>query len=69
MARVMLGVKGMNSKERTAKVEELLLAVKGVNSVKAQLDQQVAVEYDDDLITAMDLIRPLRQFGLTVGMV
>jgi len=65
----MLGVKGMNTKERTSKVEELLLAVKGVKAVKAQLDQQVAIDYDDDLITAIDLIRPLRNAGLTAGMV
>lgn len=69
MARVMLGVKGMNTKERTSKVEKMLMAVKGVISVKAQLDQQVAIEYDDDMLTAIDLIRPLRTAGLTAGMV
>ncbi len=69
MARVMLGVKGMNTKERTSKVEKLLLAIEGVKSVKAQLDQQVTIDYDDDVITAIDLIRPLRTAGLTAGMV
>ena len=50
MARVMLGVKGMNTKERTSKVEELLLAVKGVKAVKAQLDQTGILLFHSDLL-------------------
>ena len=68
MARVMLGVKGMNTKERMAKVEELLLEVDGIIKVHAQMDQQVAVEYDENEITTMDIIRPLRNKGLVAGM-
>lgn len=69
MARVMLGVKGMNTKERMAKVEGLLLEVEGITRVRAQMDQQVAVEYNEQEITTMDIIRPLRNIGLTAGMV
>ncbi len=65
----MLGVKGMNTKDRMAKVEALLLEVDGINKVRAQLDQQVAVEYDEHEITTMDIIRPLRSKGLSAGMV
>ena len=68
MARVLLGVRGMNSEAAAQKVKQTLLALDGVQSVDAGTDQQAAVTYDDSAATTMDLIRALRQLGFLAGM-
>ena len=68
MARVLLGVKGMKSREAADKVQATLLALDGVERVSAGIDQQASVEYDDGEATTMDLIRALRNIGFQAGM-
>ena len=68
MARVILGVRGMRSREAADKVQETLLALDGVESVTAGVDQQASVTYDDSTATTMDLIRALRKLGFQAGM-
>ena len=68
MARVILGVRGMRSREAADKVQETLLALDGVESVTAGVDQQASVTYDDSTATTMDLIRALRRLGFQAGM-
>ncbi len=68
MARVILGVRGMKSREAADKVQETLLALDGVESVTAGVDQQASVTYDDSTATTMDLIRALRKLGFQAGM-
>ena len=68
MARVILGVRGMRSREAADKVQETLLAIDGVESVTAGVDQQASVSYDDSTATTMDLIRALRRLGFQAGM-
>lgn len=68
MARVLLGVRGMDNPAAAERVKRTLSAVKGVASVEANADGQAAVEYDDAEVTVMDLIRSLRQIGFLAGM-
>jgi copper chaperone CopZ len=68
MARVLLGVKEMNTDARAEKVKALLMSLEGVSNVDAKGDQQATVNYDEDIISVMDLIRALREKGLTAGM-
>ncbi len=69
MARVLLGVRGMDTKEAATKVQTTLCALPGVSSANAGLDGQAAVEYDPGELTIMDLIRALRRIGFLSGMV
>lgn len=68
MARVLLGVRGMDNQEARQRVEQTLGAIEGVISVESSSDRQAAVEYDPTEITVMDLIRALRQLGFLAGM-
>ncbi|MEX2536722.1 MAG: heavy-metal-associated domain-containing protein [Trueperaceae bacterium] len=68
MARILLGVRGMDTRVAAERVERTLIAVNGVRSVDANVDGQATVEYDDADVTVMDLIRSLRQIGFLAGM-
>lgn len=68
MARVFIGVEGMNSKERAEKVRLLLMGVEGVQRVDATADGHAAVTYDDNEVNAMALVMALRRYGLKAGM-
>lgn len=67
-ARVLLGVRGMDTEASCGRVEEALRSVSGVVRVEASSDRQVAVEYDAADVTVMDLIRALRRIGFLAGM-
>jgi copper chaperone len=67
-ARVLLGVRGMDTEASRGRVEQALRALRGVRDVKASSDLQVAVEYDAGEVTVMDLIRALRRIGFLAGM-
>lgn len=66
--RVLLGVRGMDTAESRGRVEDTLKSVRGVVSVEASSDRQVAVAYDAAEVTVMDLIRALRRIGFLAGM-
>lgn len=68
MARVLLGVRGMDTEEARDRVAAALSAVEGVESVEPNAHSQAAVEYDASEITVMDLIRTLRKIGFLAGM-
>lgn len=68
MARVLLGVRGMDNSAAAERVKRTLAQVAGVSMVEANADGQAAVEYDDSEVTVMDLIRSLRQIGFLAGM-
>lgn len=68
MARVLLGVQGMDTPASAERVRRTLLEVDGVQKVDANRDGQASVEYDDSEITVMDLIRALRGIGFLAGM-
>lgn len=68
MARVLLGIRGMDNDEAAAKVRRTLEDVDGVRQVDARTDGQAEVDYDDGLVTVMDLIRSLRRIGFLAGM-
>ncbi|HEX7004541.1 MAG TPA: heavy-metal-associated domain-containing protein [Trueperaceae bacterium] len=68
MARVLLGVRGMDNEAAAERVQRTLREVRGVSSVDANKDGQATVEYDDAEVTVMDLIRSLRQIGFLAGM-
>ncbi|HKI58587.1 MAG TPA: heavy-metal-associated domain-containing protein [Trueperaceae bacterium] len=67
-ARVLLGVRGMDTATSRGRVEEALRSVRGVLRAEASSDRQVAVEYDAAEVTVMDLIRALRRIGFLAGM-
>lgn len=67
-ARVLLGVRGMDTADSQGRVEQTLRSVRGVVRVEASSDRQVAVEYDAAEVTVMDLIRALRRIGFLAGM-
>lgn len=68
MARVILGVKGMNTLEAADKVRTTLLSLDGVQKADVGTGQQATVEYDASSLTVMDLIRALRKIGFLAGM-
>ncbi|MEJ2668263.1 MAG: heavy-metal-associated domain-containing protein [Deinococcales bacterium] len=67
-ARVLLGVRGMDTDASRGRVEQALQEVPGVLRAEASSDLQVAVEYDSAEVTVMDLIRALRRIGFLAGM-
>lgn len=67
-ARVLLGVRGMDTDDSRGRVEQALREVRGVVRAEASSDLQVAVEYDAAEVTVMDLIRALRRIGFLAGM-
>jgi copper chaperone len=67
-ARVLLGVRGMDTDASRGRVEQALREVPGVLRAEASSDLQVAVEYDSAEVTVMDLIRALRRIGFLAGM-
>ena len=67
MARVLLGVRGMDNENDASRAKEALLAVEGVQQVEAS-GGQAAVEYDPADSTITDLIRALRRVGFSAGM-
>ena len=68
MARVLLGVRGVETAEQADRIEATLRELAGVVSAEANADGQAAVEYDDTELTVMDLIRALRRIGFLAGM-
>lgn len=68
MARVLLGVKLMNTPDRAEKVKALLMSLEGVSKVEAGADEQATITYNEDIISVMDLIRALGEKGLQAGM-
>lgn len=67
-AKVLVGVRGMDSSEAGERVMATLRAVPGVLSVAPSDAARLAVEYDPTEATAMDLIRALRRIGFLAGM-
>ncbi len=67
-ARVILGVRGMDTEAARAKVRQALLALPGVASVDPSGDQQWLVRYDPTEATVMDMIRAARRLGFLAGM-
>ncbi len=68
-ARVLLGVRGMDTEEASAKVGAALREVPGVSAVAAAGEQQLLVSYDPSEATVMDMIRAARRLGFLAGMV
>ena len=68
MARILLGVRGMDNEGARDRVQATLLAIEGVAAVEAGTDQQAAVDYDAGEVTIMDMIRALRRIGFLAGM-
>ncbi len=68
IARVLMGVRGMDTLEARERVMATLRVVPGVLEVTPGDAGRVAVEYDAGEITAMDLIRALRKIGFLAGM-
>ena len=68
MARVILGVRGMDTPDAASKVQTTLLGLDGVEQVDAGVDQQASVVYDASSTTVMDFIRALRKIGFLAGM-
>ena len=68
MARVLLGVKQMNTPARADKVKALLMSLEGVSKVEAGADEQATIDYNEEVISVMDLIRALGEKGLQAGM-
>ena len=66
--RVLLGVRGMDTRDAADVVSETLQAIAGVITVDAGVDSQAVVEYDATELTVMDLIRALRRRGFLAGM-
>ncbi len=67
-ARVLMGVRGMDTPEARDRVMATLRAVAGVTAVAPGDEARVTVEYDPGETTAMDLIRALRRIGFLAGM-
>lgn len=66
--RVLLGVRGMDTRDAADLVAETLRELSGVTMVEAGTDGQAVVEYDYVELTVMDLIRALRRRGFLAGM-
>lgn len=69
MARVLLGVNGMNKPEAVEEVRKTLIALEGIERVEARLDGQATVDYDAGDMTVTDILRALRKRGFVAGMV
>jgi copper chaperone len=67
-ARVLLGVRGMDTDGARTKVSAALRAVPGVHRVEPAGAGQLLVHYDPTEATAMDLIRAARRLGFLAGM-
>lgn len=67
-ARVLLGVRGMDTDGARSKVSKALRRVPGVISVESSGDVQLLVHYDPAEATTMDLIRAARSQGFLAGM-
>mgnify|MGYP001033859792 FL=1 len=68
VARVLMGVRGMDTDPARERVMTTLREVPGVLDVAPADAERVAVEYDPTEVTAMDLIRALRRIGFLAGM-
>lgn len=69
MARVLIGIRGMNDTNDPERVEAALNDLEGVSSASVSLrDRQAAVEYDEGQLTTFDLVRALRNEGFKAGM-
>ena len=67
MARVLLGVRGLETRDQAERVKAVIAAAGGVQAVALNADGQLEVEYDDSEVTVMDLIRALRRIGFLAG--
>lgn len=67
-ARVMLGVRGMDTDGARAKVTNALLELEGVHGVEPGGGQALLVRYDPGDLTVMDMIRAVRRLGFLAGM-
>jgi hypothetical protein len=67
-ARILMGVRGMDTDQARELVMTTLRGVVGVTHVEPGDAARVAVEYDATEVTAMDLIRALRRIGFLAGM-
>ncbi len=67
-ARVLMGVRGMDTSAAREQVMAVLRAVPGVVEVVPADASRVSVDYDPTEATAMDLIRALRRIGFLAGM-
>ncbi len=67
-ARIILGVRGMDTEEAEDKVRVTLEALIGIEAVETVEDGQATVSYDPSALTIMDLVRALRKIGFLSGM-
>lgn len=67
-ARVMLGVRGMDTDGARAKVTGALMELRGVHGVEPGGGQALLVRYDSSELTVMDMIRAVRRLGFLAGM-
>lgn len=68
MNRVLLGIRGMDRNEQAEKIVLALRKMEGVTIAKTADKGQLEVEYDDEKLTVMDLIRTVREQGFLAGM-
>lgn len=67
-ARVLMGVRGMDTPAAQERALAALRAVPGVLVATPSDAARISVEYDPTEATAMDLIRALRRVGFHAGM-
>jgi len=67
-ARVVLGVRGLDTEPAERKVVAAIAAVAGVRKVEVVAPQQLLVSYDASEATVMDMIRAARRLGFLAGM-
>ncbi len=68
MTQVLIGVRGLRAGADTERVLEALCALRGVGSAQSPEEGQLEVRYQPELLSAMDLIRSLREQGYLAGM-
>ncbi len=66
--RIMLGVQGVDNYGQMEQIIQALKGQKGVSAVEMQQLGEIAVEYDPQRLTVMDLIRVVREEGFLAGM-
>ncbi len=64
----MLGVQGVDNYGQMEQIIQALKGQKGVSAVEMQQLGEIAVEYDPQRLTVMDLIRVVREEGFLAGM-
>jgi hypothetical protein len=68
MKRVLIGVRGVEVADQMKRIVGALQQVQGINKAASHNLGQVEVEYDENRLTTMDLIRTVREQGFLAGM-